>query len=33
LGYTLPAQPAQCVHDGLRAAAGANKDLVTLKCK
>ena len=33
LGYTLAADPAQCVHDGLRAAAGANKDLRTLKCK
>ena len=33
LGYTLAAQPAQCVHDGLRAAAGANKELATLKCK
>jgi len=33
LGYTLAADPAQCVHDGLRAAAGANRDLRTLKCK
>ncbi|HEY3257166.1 MAG TPA: polysaccharide lyase family 1 protein, partial [Polyangiaceae bacterium] len=33
LGYALVAQPAQCVHDGLRAAAGANKALATLKCK
>ena len=33
LGYTLTAQPAQCVRDGLRAAAGSNKSLVTLKCK
>ena len=33
LGYSLTAQPAQCVHDGLRAAAGANKELVTLECK
>jgi len=33
LGYTLAAQPAQCVHDGLRVAAGANKELATLKCK
>ena len=31
LGYTLPAQPARCVHDGLRAAAGANKALATLE--
>jgi len=33
LGYTLAAQPAQCMRDGLRAAAGANKSLATLKCK
>jgi pectate lyase len=33
LGYTLVAQPAQCVQDGLRAAAGANKGLATLQCK
>lgn len=33
LGYTLAAQPAQCVHDGLRAAVGANKGLATLKCQ
>jgi len=33
LGYTYSAQPAQCIHDGLRAAVGAGKALVTLKCK
>jgi pectate lyase len=33
LGYNLVAQPAQCVHDGLRAVAGANKALATLQCK
>ncbi|RYZ01476.1 MAG: polysaccharide lyase family 1 protein [Myxococcales bacterium] len=33
LGYDFAAQPFQCVHDGLRAAAGAGKGLVTLKCK
>jgi len=33
LGYEYTAQPFQCIHDGLRAAAGAGKGLVTLKCK
>jgi pectate lyase len=33
LGYDFSAQPFQCIHDGLRAAAGAGKGLVTLKCK
>jgi pectate lyase len=33
LGYTYQAQPFQCIHDGLRAAAGAGKGLVTLRCK
>ena len=33
LGYTYSAQPAQCIHDGLRLAAGAGKALATLKCK
>ena len=33
LGYSYTADPFQCVHDGLRAAAGAGKGLVTLKCK
>jgi pectate lyase len=33
LGYTYTADPFQCVHDGLRAVAGAGKGLVTLKCK
>lgn len=33
LGYSLAAQPAQCVHDGLPAVAGANKALATLRCK
>ena len=33
LGYSYSAQPFQCIHDGLRAAAGAGKALVTLKCK
>ena len=33
LGYSYTADPFQCVHDGLRAAAGAGKALVTLKCK
>jgi len=33
LGYTFAAQPAQCMHDGLRAVAGANKALATLKCQ
>jgi pectate lyase len=33
LGYDYTADPAQCIHDGLRAAVGAGKDLVTLKCK
>lgn len=31
--YKYPAQPFQCIHDGLRAAAGAGKGLATLKCK
>lgn len=33
LGYDFRAQPFQCIHDGLRAAAGAGKGLATLKCK
>ncbi|HEX2877244.1 MAG TPA: polysaccharide lyase family 1 protein [Polyangiaceae bacterium] len=33
LGYEYTAQPFQCIHDGLRAAAGAGKGLATLKCK
>jgi pectate lyase len=33
LGYAYDAQPFQCIHDGLREAAGAGKGLVTLKCK
>jgi pectate lyase len=33
LGYEYDVQPAQCIHDGLRAAAGAGKALATLKCK
>ena len=33
LGYKYTAQPFQCIHDGLRAAAGAGKGLATLKCK
>ncbi len=33
LGYSYTADSFQCVHDGLRAAAGAGKGLVTLKCK
>jgi pectate lyase len=33
LGYQFAAQPFQCIHDGLRAAAGAGKGLATLKCK
>jgi pectate lyase len=33
LGYSYSAQPAQCIHDGLRAAAGAGKALATLECK
>jgi pectate lyase len=33
LGYTYAADPFQCVHDGLRAVAGAGKGLATLKCK
>ena len=33
LGYTLTAHPAQCVHDGLRAVAGAGKGLATLGCQ
>jgi pectate lyase len=32
LGYTYHADPFQCIHDGLRAAVGAGKGLVTLKC-
>ena len=32
LGYSYTADPFQCVHDGLRAAAGAGKGLATLKC-
>jgi pectate lyase len=33
LGYTYTPDPFQCVHDGLRAVAGAGKGLATLKCK
>lgn len=33
LGYVYEAQPYQCIHDGLRLAAGAGKGLVTLECK
>ena len=33
LGYTYTADPFQCVHDGLRAVAGAGKALATLKCE
>ena len=33
LGYEYAADPFQCIHDGLRAAVGAGKGLVTLKCK
>ena len=33
LGYTYHADPFQCIHDGLRAAVGAGKGLMTLKCK
>ncbi|HET7544841.1 MAG TPA: polysaccharide lyase family 1 protein [Polyangiaceae bacterium] len=33
LGYAYSPQPAQCIHDGLRAAAGAGKALATLECK
>jgi hypothetical protein len=33
LGYSYTADPFQCVHDGLRAVAGARKCLATLKCK
>jgi pectate lyase len=33
LGYEYKAQPFQCIHDGLRAAAGAGKGLATLKCR
>lgn len=33
LGYPYTADPSQCIRDGLRAAAGAGKGLVTLKCK
>jgi pectate lyase len=33
LGYSYTADPCQCVHDGLRAVAGAGKGLVTLRCK
>ena len=33
LGYSYTADPFQCVHDGLRAAAGAGKGLATLTCK
>jgi pectate lyase len=33
LGYQYTAQPFQCIHDGLRAAVGSGKGLVTLKCK
>lgn len=33
LGYELTPHPFQCIHDGLRAAAGSGKGLATLKCK
>ncbi len=33
LDYALEAQPYQCIHDGLREAAGAGKALATLACK
>jgi pectate lyase len=33
LGYSYTAHPFQCIHDGLRAAAGAGKALATLECK
>ncbi len=33
LGYSYTADPFQCVHDGLRAVAGAGRGLATLKCK
>lgn len=33
LGYDFQAQPFQCIHNGLRAAAGAGKGLATLECK
>ena len=33
LGYSIKADPFQCIHDGLRDAVGAGKGLVTLKCK
>jgi pectate lyase len=33
LGYSYTVQPFQCVHDGLRAVAGAGKGLATLRCK
>jgi pectate lyase len=33
LGYSYTADPFQCVHDGLRAVAGAGKGFATLKCK
>src|SRR6478736_1860081 len=33
LGYDYAAHAPQCIHDGLRAAAGAGKGLATLKCK
>jgi pectate lyase len=32
LGYSYVADPANCVHAGLRAVAGAGKRLATLKC-
>ena len=32
LGYTYQAQPHACVHAGLRAVAGAGKQLATLSC-
>jgi pectate lyase len=33
LGYELAPHPFQCIHDGLRAAAGSGKGLATLKCR
>jgi len=33
LGYTYTADGFQCIHDGLRAAVGAGKGLVTLRCR
>jgi len=33
LGYDYTPQPFQCIHDGLRQAAGAGKGLATLTCR